>query len=78
VIKLKLPNVLPSPALLGFQNQAGYFDKNVVKQILRDRLIQKWHSEIIVRSVANFTQDLKIIFVLKTIYKVSVNIIESG
>jgi len=28
--------------------------------------------------VANFTHDLKMIFVLKTIYKGSVNIIENG
>jgi hypothetical protein len=29
-----------------FQNQIGYFDKNMVKQILRDQFIQKWHSDI--------------------------------
>ena len=29
-----------------FQNQVGYFDKNMVKQILRDQFIQKWHSDI--------------------------------
>jgi hypothetical protein len=29
-----------------FQNQVGYFDKNMVKQILRDQFMQKWHSDI--------------------------------
>ena len=28
------------------QNQVGYFDKNMVKQIVRDQFIQKWHSDI--------------------------------
>jgi hypothetical protein len=26
-----------------FQNQVGYFDKNMDKQILSDQFIQKWH-----------------------------------
>ena len=25
-----------------FQNQVGFFDKNMVKQIIRDPFIQKW------------------------------------
>ena len=29
-----------------FPNQGGYFDKNMVKQILRDQFIHKWHSDI--------------------------------
>ena len=29
-----------------FQNQVGYFDKNMVKQILWYQFIQKWHSDI--------------------------------
>ena len=29
-----------------FQNQVGYFDKNMVKEMLRDQFIQKWHSDI--------------------------------
>ena len=48
-----------------FQNQVGYFDKNMVKQILRDQFIQ---SDINNLSRGQFYSGFQNKIVLKTIY----------
>ena len=48
-----------------FQNQVGYFDKNMIKQILRDQFIQKWHSDIDNSSRGKFYSGFKNDFCLE-------------
>ena len=48
-----------------FQNQVGYFDKNMIKQILRDQFIQKWHSDINNSSRGQFYSGFKNDFCLE-------------
>jgi hypothetical protein len=48
-----------------FQCQVGYFDKNMVKQILRDQFIQKWHSDINNSSRGQFYSGFKNDFCLE-------------
>ena len=48
-----------------FQNQVGYFDKNMDKQILSDQFIQKWHSDINNSSRGQFYSGFKNDFCLE-------------
>ena len=48
-----------------FPNQGGYFDKNMVKQILRDQFIHKWHSDINNSSRGPFYSGFKNYFCLE-------------
>jgi hypothetical protein len=48
-----------------FQNQVGYFDKNMVKEILRDQFIQKWHRDINNSSRGQFYSGFKNDFCLE-------------
>jgi hypothetical protein len=48
-----------------FQNQGGYFDQNMVKQILRDQFIHKWHSDINNTSRGPFYSGFKNYFCLE-------------
>jgi hypothetical protein len=48
-----------------FQNQVGYFDISMVKQILRDQFIQKWHSDINNSSRGQFYSGFKNDFCLE-------------
>jgi hypothetical protein len=48
-----------------FQNQVGYFDKNMVKQILWYQFIQKWHSDINNSSRGQFYSGFKNDFFLE-------------
>jgi hypothetical protein len=48
-----------------FQNQVAYFDKNMVKRILRDQFIQKWHSDINNSSRGQFYSGFKNDFCLE-------------